>query len=75
MCHTVPSLFRVTSQLNRWSLRRREGSVQRNFVPAPVRRWPVAAARYSVEDHAERTHPYTILRCALVLSGGQPTVV
>ena len=46
----------ISSQLNRWSLKRRAGLVQRTIVLAPMRRCRYAVASLSVINHAERPH-------------------
>ena len=72
---TVPSLFRVASQLNRWLLNRRRASVQRTFVTAPVRRCQGAAAPVGLAYQSERPHPYAFLRCAVMSSTGRLSAV
>ena len=72
---TVPSRFRVASQLNRWLLIRRRASVQRTLVTAPVRRCQGAAAHLELVYQSERPHTHAILRCAVMSSVGRLSAV
>lgn len=56
-----------SSQLNRWSLSRREGLVQRDTLPAPMRRCCVPVAPVVLAHQHDITHQRYISWCVVML--------